>query len=288
MSYLYLIISVFGSASSSVIGEYYNVKNKEKKDSTPIYSLILFITLFCFWTVLFLFDGSVSLAVIPYSLCFATGFVFCNVGLVQALKTGPVFLTSFIIQLSLIAVTLWGFFFWNAKFTPSVGIGLVLVVISLWLCLYTKKDEKNKVSFKWIFWVSLTFLGNGACSIVQRTQQTAFDGKFGSFMMASAMLISVLFGVLYYLKSDKSDSKVILKSSVPYPVLAGIFNAVMNLCVMALATSALSPSIIYPVLAVGGLAVTTLFSTLVFKEKIFWRQWIGIGVGAVALALLSV
>jgi multidrug transporter EmrE-like cation transporter len=41
------------------------------------------------------------------------------------------------------------------------------------------------------------------------------------------------------------------------------------------------------VIAVGGLAVTSIFSLVAFKEKLHWWQWVGVAVGAVAVALLS-
>ena len=61
-----------------------------------------------------------------------------------------------------------------------------------------------------------------------------------------------------------------------------------NLFVIFLATSPISPSVIYPVIAVGGLSVSSIFSLVVFKEKLYWWQWLGILVGAVAVVLLSI
>ena len=106
--------------------------------------------------------------------------------------------------------------------------------------------------------------------------------------MMIASFFSMSFCLVMYLKSNKSDSKEIIRYSWQYPVLAGVLNAVMNLCVILLATSFLSPSMVYPVLAIGSLAVTTIFSAFVFREKMRWWQWLGVAVGAVAVALLSI
>lgn len=288
MPYLYLIVSVFGIASSSVFGSFYNRKNAERKDAAPLYSLFQLATVFLFWTVTFLLDGTFSWSVLPYSVGFAAGFAACVLATVYALKTGPVVLTSLILQLSLIGVTAWGFFFWDTAFTWLVGVGLVLIVLSLWLCLYTKKQEEKKITLRWIFWVTVLFVCNAACSIIQKTQQMRYNGQYGNFLMFVATGLATLFCLVVYLKSDKSDSRLIVKSSWYYPVSTGVFNAVMNLCVMLLATSTLSPSLIYPVLAVGSLAITTVFSAFVFKEKMRWWQWCGVAVGAVAVAILSI
>ena len=69
---------------------------------------------------------------------------------------------------------------------------------------------------------------------------------------------------------------------------AGVSNAVLNLLVIALASSSLSPSLIYPVIAVGGLTITTLCSALLFREKLHWRQWLGVFIGIAAVTVLSI
>ena len=288
MPYLYLIISVAGVASSSILGAFYNRANAQRKDAAPLYSFILFATVFLFWTVMFLFDRTYDVSVIPYSIAFALGFVACTLGTIYALKTGPVVLTSLIIQLSLIGVSIWGFFFWDSPFTILIFLGLILIALSLWLCLYTKEQTENKITPKWIFWVSLVFLGNAACSIIQKTQQMNYNGNYGNFLMMVATFFSMIFCLILYLRSDRSESKTILKASAHYPILSGAMNAVTNLCVMLLATSTLSPSLIYPVIAVGSLSLNTLFSAFIFKEKMSIRQWIGVAVGAVAVAILSI
>jgi drug/metabolite transporter (DMT)-like permease len=288
MPYLYLISTVFLQSALSVLSAFYNKKNAGKKDISQFYSFLLLTSVFSAWTVMFLIDGEVNIAVLPYALLFAVGFTAAMVMMVLALKSGPVVLTTLIMQLSLIVVTVWGFFFWGDSFTPLVGIGLILVAISLWLCLYTGKGKGKKISFKWLIFVSLMFLGNACCTIAQKTQQLHFDGKYGNFTMMIATGISALVSLLLYVRSDRRDSKLLIRTSWYYPVSAGVLNALVNLFIMLLATSDLSPSLIYPVISVGALAVTTIFSVFAFKEKMRPWQWIGVGVGAAAVAFLSV
>ena len=70
--------------------------------------------------------------------------------------------------------------FWGADFTPCVGVGLVLVAIALFLCIYKGKEkqaEKKKFSLKWIIFSLIAFFGNAGCTIVQKTQQLNFNGQ---------------------------------------------------------------------------------------------------------------
>ncbi len=289
MGYVYLISAVFLSATYSIFGGFYNRKN-ENKNVTLLYSTLLFSAVFIFWLIMFLFDGEVNVHVIPYSILFAFFYTICSIVSVVALKTGPIILTSLIIQLSCILTAVWGFFFWNESFTLLVGIGLATVVVSLGLCLYNKKQSEQKnVTPKWIFYVFIVLVFNAGCMIVQKTQQLRFNGKYGNFLMVVAMGIAFVSSLIIYLFSnDKSGHKLVVKSSGIYPVLAGTCNGLLNLCTILLATSTLSSSLVYPVVAVGGLAITTIFSALVFKEKMYWWQWLGIVLGAISVVLLSI
>lgn len=287
MPYLYLIGAVLTNASSSVIGTYFNRRNDGKKGTSSFYNFLQLCSVFACWLILFAFDFSWDWGVLPYALLFALFFTVCNISIINALRNGPTTLTSLFIGLSLLITTTWGFLFWNAKFTLFVGVGLAFVVAAVYLCLYNGKKEEKKISWKWILYVVLAMVCNSGCSITQRTQQTHFDGQYGNMLMAVATFVSAIAGFLLWLKSDKSDAKTMLKGSWYFPVGAGVFNVVLNICVMKMALTTLSPSLIYPVIGVGGLMVVTLFSLFAFKEKLKWQQWLGIALGAVATALLS-
>lgn len=288
MPYLCLISSVFFVSFVSIFGGFYNRKNDGKKGASSLYNLLIIGTVFVGWMVLFLSDLQVEWSVLPYAVLFGIFYAICAISTIYALKTGPILLTSLILQLSLIAVAIWGFIVgWE---TPRwwTWLGLALVVVALWLCLYSGKKEGRRVSLKWLTYVLIMFLGNAGCSIVQKTQQRAYDGQYGNFLMFSAMIIAVSVCLVLYLRDDKADSKEIIKKSLPFPVIAGVGNVLMNLAVMYMATSTLSPSLIYPVISVGGLIVTTLFSAFVFKEKMQWWQWLGVAVGMLATGVLSI
>lgn len=288
MSYIYLILSVFMSASSTVFGKIFNRKNETKRDATIFYNFLLMLSVFTGWGLLYMFDFSFEANVLWYSVLFAVCYTVCNIGIINALKHGPATLTSLLIGLSLLVTTIWGFIFWNAKVTIFIVIGLILVVCAITLCLYTKKKDEQSISWKWLFYVALAFFGNAGCTIVQRTQQVQYNGQHGKMLMLFAAGFSVLAYLVLYLRSDKSDTPTILKKSWWMPICAGLCNLILNLFVMLMALTDLSPSLIYPVIGVGGLIIVTIVSLFIFKEKMHWRQWLGVVVGVVAVGLLSI
>ena len=115
-----------------------------------------------------------------------------------------------------------------------------------------------------------------------------YNGQHGNMLMLFAIGFCALAYLVVYLRSDRSDTSTMLKTSWWLPVCAGVCNLILNVFVMLMALTTLSPSLIYPVIGVGGLAVVTIFSLLVFKEKMRWWQWLGVAVGAVAVILLSI
>ena len=288
MPYLYLILATLGVASTNIVAGFYNRKNANEKNTASIYTLLVQAIIFLCWLIMFIFDRSYDLAVLPYAFIFALSFAMCMIGNIYALKVGPVVLTSLVLQLSLVGVTAWGFIFWDTKFTWLTAVGLVLIVISLWLCLYKGKTDDKKISWKWIVFALMAFVGNAGASITQRTQQTAFKGQYGNFLMVVATGIATIICFVSYLYSEKGDTKKLVKTSWYYPAAGGVMNVMLNVCVILLATSTLSPSIIYPVLAVGGLIIVTVFSKYVFKEDMRCWQWVGVLVGTVAVGILSV
>ena len=288
MPYIYLILSVFLASSSNVLGKLFNRKNAQRKAAGVIYTFSLLVSVSLGWGVRFALDGSFEPSVLWYSLLFAICYTTVQFGVINALKHGPAVLTSLFTSLSMILTTIWGFFFWDSPLTLTVGVGLLLVVVSIVLCLYTKGSKDKAISGKWLIAVALAFFGNAGCSIVQRTQQVQYNGQHGNMLMFFATALSALMYLAIFLKSDKSDTKAVLKSAWWMPITSGVCNLFLNVLVMLMAVSTLSPSLIYPVIGLGGLAIVTVFSQVVFKEKMTRTQWCGIAIGAVAVLLLSI
>lgn len=288
--YVYLIISVLCVSSSGVFGGYYTRRVGERKGASAWYGFVELVAVFLFWCLLFAIEPSFHAGVVPYSLAFALCFAMGKIGCIYALQNGSVAITSLIVKSSLVAVSIWGVLCWNAPFTWRTAAGLALVVISLWLCLRKEVQAgagEKKYSWKWLLFCLISLVGNAGCTIVQRMQQTQYNGAYGSAFMWIATFFSAIVGGVIYRKSDCKDGRLLWKENGVFPVLSGLGNVFLNVFVMLLAMSDLSSTLIYPVIAVGGLAITTCFSALAFKEALTWRQWLGLGVGTVAVALLS-
>lgn len=288
-SYLYLVGAMLGSALLSVSGTFYTKRNASRPNVSSLYTFLVSCSVTVGWLLIFLADPSFDAGVLWYSLGYGVGYVVAILGLVGALSSGSVALTAFFKQLSLVAVSVWGFFFWDEPVTLTAVTGMTLIAVALALCLLGKGngEAKMKLSPKWFLCVGMLLAGNALCSILQRYQQMAFDGQHGSMMMLFATAFSIVVAFLFCLREDKTHYRAALKKTWYFPVVTGAGSAVMNLFIILLATSPLPPSLIYSGIAVGGFVVTTLASVVVFRERLILRQWIGLGVGALAILFLN-
>ena len=82
-----------------------------------------------------------------------------------AIKVGSLSLTSLAISFSLLIPTVVGIVLYDEPLTAWFFIGLGLLLASL--VLINTKGGEIKITFKWIIFVLLAFIGNGSCSAVQ-------------------------------------------------------------------------------------------------------------------------
>lgn len=283
VSYLILCGAVVASLGGNLFSAAFNRREKEGS-AILLYNLIYTATAFFGWLVIWLTQMSFDAGVLWYSLGFGVGFVMAQGGYIRALQLGPISLSALLLQFSLIITAVWGLVFWGDELTALTVVGLCLVVVSLVLCVLQKGDRA--VSLKWLFFAVVSMVGNAACTILQKEQVLNYNGEHNGMLMAFALLFASIACLIIWLKAKPRCVTETVKRSGALPLVAGVFNVLMNLCVILLATR-LPGSVVYPVFAVGSLALTSLLSALIFRERLSLRQWIGIGVGAVAVLLLS-
>ncbi len=291
MPYLYLVSAVVLMSILNIFGAGFNrTEAGKQKNVTPFYNFLLCSAACITWGVIYLCDFSFEPRVLVYSAIFGVCYAGIAITSIKALAEGPTLLTTLLQQLSLIGVTVWGFArwdTWDVKMAPIVLTGLALVVVSLVLSLYSGEKSGKKITLKWLVYASVMFVVTASSSIVQKEEQNAFHGEHGSMFMFFGVFLAMLICLGYFLLTEKPDTRKMLQTAWYYPVGAGMSSSLGNLFVVLMATK-LSSNLVYPTLAVGCLALTSVGAVVLFKEKLAWWQWIGVAVGAVAVALLSI
>lgn len=201
-----------------------------------------------------------------------------------AIGCGSLSVTSLIFSFSLLIPTLYGLFFLNEPVEVGFFPGLVLLIISL--ILINKKEDKIKISLKWIINVFFAFVGNGMCSVVQKMQQIMFNGRYkGEFMAAALIMVGMVLSIFAVIIEIR-NIKTYIKSGWYLGILSGVMNGAVNFYLMVLAMR-MSASLMFPLISAGGIIATYIVSKTIFKEYLTKFQFVGflLGIGSISKSL---
>lgn len=112
-----------------------------------------------------------------FGLCFALTILFY----LSAISCGPLSYTSFYLSASMLLPAGAGILLFQEKLTPSLVIAM-LFFLAAFYCLNVSGEDK-KASRNWLLFCLLTFLCNGSCGIIQKTQQYLTGGQEAAGMM---------------------------------------------------------------------------------------------------------
>jgi multidrug transporter EmrE-like cation transporter len=149
-----------------------------------------------------------------------------------------------------------------------------------------KRNEKKRITPKWLFFVFLAFFGNGMCSVVQKEQQLAFDGNYKNEFMMAAMLINVVVLSTLMVILERNTLRSSFKPALIFAAPAGFGNGLINLFVMILSAS-MAASILFPVISATGIVASFIVGAVFYKEKFSAPQLVGVALGLVSVVLFS-
>ena len=291
MNFIYLISIIIGATMQ-------NVFKKSFTQKTNGGGYYFFGALSSFAAMLFFVVTSKEFewnaGFIPYSVGFALSYGAATVFSTAAVSCGSLSISSLVISYSLMVPTLYGLVFLNDPISIGLIPGLILLAVSL--LLINAKNDKTPITFKWVVYVLLAFLGNGLCSVVQKMKQVKFDGAYkNEFMIIALAIVALLTFVISLVTECKKDGKAIsstvikgyVKCGLVLALLCGGANGLVNLFVMIL--SGLIPvSLMFPLISGGGIVLTYIISRLYYKEKLTKTQLIGFLCGTASVILLNI
>lgn len=286
MTYLLLTLAVVTATMQNIISKLYNINVKSDSNSYMFCSLSTFCAmLFFIITSGGKFDFDFSF--IEYSLLFAASYSAATIGNYIALTCGPLSVTTLVIQCSLVVPTLYGIAVLNERLKIFGYLGILLLIVSLFLVNF-KSSSDEKISPKWLFWVTLGFIGNGMCSTTQKMQQLKFDGAYKNEFMIVALAIGTAVMLIMSFK-DKGSPKNLVKSafvSFEYAFFRGISNGALNFLVIIM-TSLLPTAVLFPVILAGSTVLTFVISVAFFRERLTLLQLIGYALGIISIIFIN-
>ncbi len=236
-------------------------------------------------------SGSMS----PFTFVTAFGYalIVCSFqGLsILTMREGPMALTSVIILYSMIIPSLAGPLFWHEPFGILQGVGVALMLASLWL-LREKDTAATEKSGRWTVLVILCFLLSGGAGVMEKIHQSStYKAELPAFLLTafSLMFVFSLTGTLVcgIRQKSKSVSRTTLGRALLYGGGAGVIVGIYNRVNLTLA-GLLDSLVYYPIANGGALLLTVLVATVLFREKLTGRRLAGFLVGLGAIVCLSI
>jgi drug/metabolite transporter (DMT)-like permease len=272
------------SAINNVLRKEYN----NRAEGTFIFNAAF--SFFAFFLFLFssLFTASqkFTLEFLPYSFFFSLSYILADLFCLLSIREGPISLTSLMISFSTIIPALYGILFLKESVTIFLVVALVLLCVCIVLINIEKRNEKKRITPKWLFFVFLAFFGNGMCSVVQKEQQLAFDGNYKNEFMMAAMLINVVVLSTLMVILERNTLRSSFKPALIFAAPAGFGNGLINLFVMILSAS-MAASILFPVISATGIVASFIVGAVFYKEKFSAPQLVGVALGLVSVVLFS-
>lgn len=285
MMYLLLVLSIVMAVVKSSI--YNNYAKKESPDMGGIfrfnavsYGVAVIVALCCGIGV------SLSAATVFSAIFYAL--IVCSLqGLsVYAMRIGPMSATTLMVLYGMIIPSIAGPIFWKEKFGLMQGIGILLVLASMWL-LRDNGTENKSASKKWGFFAIICFFLSGFAGLAEKIHQSTDGRNERTMFLFIAYLIMFLISVVGIIITKKNSKKAeSLKSVTVNGGISGIIIGFYALINLTLAGN-LDSMIYYPVANGGALILTVLMSVAVFKEKCTKRYIGGFIIGFLSIMLLS-
>ena len=224
-----------------------------------------------------------------FGLSLLTGFWFIFTYLLMAASTqlSGVTVTSLSSKLSVVLPTMAGVLLFQETLGWQVAIGIILALVALVLVVGGgNQSVDNNKRTRWLLPI-LIFFGTGTGDILMKLNEQRNHADDMSFMIAFIYLISMVFGVVlvsYELIRGKSKWQ---NKSIVGGIALGVINFFSTYFIFH-AMRCFDNVMLFPIYNIGVVSLTALIGWLLFKEKLTWKNYLGLAIALIAVVLISV
>jgi len=230
-----------------------------------------------------------------FKLSLLTGFwfIFTYLLMTRSTQRSGVTVTSLSSKLSVVLPTLAGVLLFHEKLSLTAGVGIVLALAALVMVIGGRKKtasevESAKENRRWalVLLPVLIFFGTGIGDILMKLTEQLNQADDMTFMIAFIYFVALLFGiaiVVYDLSTGRS--KWAWKNALGGLVL-GLVNFFSTFSVYQ-AMRTFDNVVLFPLYNIGVVSVTALIGLFFFKEKLTWKNYLGLGLAVIAVYLIT-
>ena len=192
-------------------------------------------------------------------------------------------------KMALVIPIAFGLWYYKEPLGPSKAAGIVLALIAVYL-VAVKKDSSIILQKKNLVFPVLVFLGSGLIDTSLNFLQNDFitDKSLIPLFSSTIFLTAGVIGIMV-LVAQKIKGVLVLEFK---NIIAGIVLGIPNyfsiyFLVKALRSNLFDSSGIFTINNVGIVIISTLLGVVFFKEQLSVKNWIGITLAVISIALVS-
>ena len=224
-----------------------------------------------------------------FSLSILTGFwfIFTYLLMTASTQSSGITITSLSSKLSVVLPTLAGVLIFQEHLNLKVSIGIILALVALVLVVGGNGKPTDKIQITKLLLPLLIFFGTGIGDILMKLNEQHNTAHNMGFMIAFIYLIATLFGIIlvaYDLIRGKSKWQ---NKSILGGVALGVINFFSTYCVFH-AMRYFDNVVLFPIYNIGVVCLTALVGWLLFKEKLTWKNYLGLAIAIIAVVLITV
>lgn len=285
MSFLLYAAIVVGSVSQSAAAKYFG----RSGGSTVAFNLLKSLAALLLFALLCAGGFSFHEETALYGAAYGVALCLSMYGGYRALCLGPMALTGLLVSFSVVIPVLYGLLFCGEEMTLFKWFGFPLFAAALLLSGLSPQGDASKEERghrSWLFFVGVTFVSNGACSVLQKAHQLRYPGAYcAEFMLFAMAVCYLLCGVVALCR--KHDFLTGGRRGASSALLSGIFNAVAGYCTIRL-SAAEDAAFLFPAVSVGTICLSLLCGRVLFGERVRPPQLLSCLLGLAAILLLKI
>ena len=241
------------------------------------------------------YQNSIELSAIPqynwFYYTLALGALFIIVFNLMAITTqhNGLSVVSVATKMALVIPIAFGLWYYKEPLGTSKAAGIVLALIAVYL-VAVKKDSSIILQKKNLVFPVLVFLGSGLIDTSLNFLQNDFitDKSLIPLFSSTIFLTAGVIGIMVLL-AQKIKGVLVLEFK---NIIAGIVLGIPNyfsiyFLVKALRSDLFDSSGIFTINNVGIVIISTLLGIVFFKEQLSIKNWIGITLAVISIALVS-
>ena len=237
------------------------------------------------------FDTLPELVAEPwFGLSILTGFWFIFTYLLMTASTQRfgVTVTSLSSKLSVVLPTLAGVVLFSETLNFVATMGIVLALVALVLVVGGKKNNVKTKGSGWIVTLLPVFIffGTGTGDILMKvTEQQNTVGNLG-FMIAFIYFVALIFGIIIVVWDIARGKSRWQWKSAAGGIMLGVINYFSTFCVYN-SMRCFDNVVLFPIYNIGVVSLTAIVGWLLFKEKLTWKNYLGLGIAIIAVILIT-